>query len=461
MIEVKDVSVRRAGVPLLQDITWRIAAGEHWVINGANGAGKTWLLELLAGNIHPTTGEVVYDFVQGATWDDRFALRKKHIHYIPAHALQIFLRQHEMFYQQRYYSMGDERVPRVKDILGVNADAFDALGMPATFNVASLLEIEVTRLSNGQLKKVMILQNLVRGLPSVLLFDYPFEGLDHASRADLATFLDGLARHHGITLIMTDHGHHLPEAINRRLVMAAGTVKAVEAAQPSSPSTSPVATTTATQQQEGTPIVEMKGVAIRYGSRTILEDFHWTIRQGERWALTGRNGSGKTTLFSLIFADHPMAYSQPVFLFGKRRGSGESIWDIKNRINYFGPELISYLAPQYRPETARAWIVQQHRQLNQPALAHAIEHFHAQGFIDRPVKTLSSGQLQVMLIISNLVSGRELLLLDEPYQFLDPANKERLNDYLQEHLHASTTLVLITHYEEDITRWTQQRLSLQ
>jgi molybdate transport system ATP-binding protein len=459
MIEVKDVSVRRTGIPVLQELTWRIAAGEHWVITGANGGGKTWLLELLAGNIHPTTGEVVYDFVQGASWDERFALRKKHIHYIPAHALQVFLQQHQMFYQQRYYSMGDERVPRVKDILGVTAHAFDALGMPATFNVASLLEIEVTRLSNGQLKKVMILQNLVRGLPRVLLFDYPFEGLDHASRADLATFLDDLARHHGITLIMTDHGHHLPEAINRRLVMEGGTVKAIETVQASLPPASPAAVTTA-PRQEGMPIVEMKGIAIRYGSRTILEDFHWTIRQGERWALTGRNGSGKTTLFSLIFADHPMAYSQPVFLFGKRRGSGESIWDIKNRINYFGPELISYLAPQFRPETARTWIAQQHRHLSQPALAHAIDHFQARDFIDRPVKTLSSGQLQVMLIISSLVSGRELLLLDEPYQFLDPLNKERLNHYLQEHLHADTTLVLITHYEEDIARWTQQRLSL-
>jgi molybdate transport system ATP-binding protein len=459
MIELKHVRVQRAEAPLLQDITWRIAAGEHWVVTGANGSGKTWLLDLLAGNVHATAGEVVYDFVQGATWDERAALRKKHIHYIPAHALQVFLRQHGMFYQQRYYAMGDERVPRVKDILGVDAGAFDALGMPASFNVASLLDVEVTRLSNGQLKKVMILQNLVRGLPSVLLFDYPFEGLDHASRVDLADFLDHLARHHGITLIMTDHGHYLPESINRRLVLAGGTVKAVETIQ-AAPLPAPPVHTTAKPLQGGTPIVEMKGIAIRYGSRTILEDFYWTIRQGERWALTGRNGSGKTTLFSLIFADHPMAYSQPVFLFGQRRGSGESIWDIKNRINYFGPELISYLAPQYRPETARTWIAQQHRQLNQQALTHAIEHFQAQDFIDRPVKTLSSGQLQIMLIISSLVSGRELLLLDEPYQFLDPINKERLNAYLQEHLHTDTTLVLITHYEEDIARWTQQRLSL-
>lgn len=459
MIEVKQVSVRRAGLPLLKDITWRITAGEHWVITGANGSGKTWLLELLAGHVHATAGEVAYDFVQGATWDERFALRKQHIHYIPAHALQVFLQQHDMFYQQRYYSMGDERVPRVKDILGVEADAFEALGMPATFNIASLLEIDVTRLSNGQLKKVVILQQLLRGLPRVLLVDYPFEGLDPASRADLAAFLDHLARQQGITLIMTDHGHHLPGAINRRLVLAAGTVKTIETVQPS-PWPAPAAPAPAKPLQDGTPIVEMKGVAIRYGSRTILEDFHWTIRQGERWALTGRNGSGKTTLFSLIFADHPMAYSQPVFLFGKRRGSGESIWDIKNRINYFGPELISYLAPQYRPETARAWIANQHRQLNRQALTHAIEHFQAQDFIDHPVKTLSSGQLQVMLIISSLVSGRELLLLDEPYQFLDTTNKERLNDYLHEHLHPDTTLVLITHYEDDIARWTQQRLVL-
>jgi molybdate transport system ATP-binding protein len=461
MIELKHVAVVKGGVTVWKNLNWRIEAGEHWVISGKNGSGKTGLLEIIAGHQHATTGEVLYDFVQGAaTWDERFALRKKNIHYIAAHALQSFLQQHEMFYQQRYYSMGDERVPVVRDILGEDAAAaLQALDLPATFNLDALLEIEVTRLSNGQLKKVMILNNLVRGLPKVLLFDYPFEGLDYASRKDLAAFIDHLARRFQITIIVADHDHHLPTVINRRLIVDNHTIRAVEEVRPAESSTG-TASANAVATGKGAAVVEMKHVTIQYGSRTIIEDFNWVIRQGERWALTGKNGSGKTTLFSLIFADHPMAYSQSVSLFGKRRGSGESIWDIKNRINYLGPELISYLDPQHKSETARNWILRQHKQLASDALEHALVHFDATSFMDTPIKLLSSGQLQIMLIISTLVSGKELLLLDEPFQFLDPINKLRLNDYLHEHLHDNTTLVLITHYEEDIARWTQHRMQL-
>ncbi|MEJ0028864.1 MAG: ATP-binding cassette domain-containing protein [Bacteroidota bacterium] len=83
-------------------------------------------------------------------------------------------------------------------------------------------------------------------------------------------------------------------------------------------------------------VVEIRDLKIQYGDTVILKDFNWTVDRGDRWALVGANGSGKTTLFSVIFADHPLAYSQQVYLFGKRRGTGESIWDVKSRINSHG-----------------------------------------------------------------------------------------------------------------------------
>jgi molybdate transport system ATP-binding protein len=205
----------------------------------------------------------------------------------------------------------------------------------------------------------------------------------------------------------------------------------------------------------------MKNVTIRYGEKEIISNLNWKIYAGERWALTGRNGSGKTTLFSLIFADHPMAYSQKVYLFGKRRGSGESIWDIKNRINYLGPELISYLNPQHITMTVKEYMLGQQKTMSVAALERVIAFFDAQSFIAKPVKQLSSGQLQLTLIMLSLLSDKELILLDEPFQFLDTNTKDRVSQYLQEHLHEDTTLVLITHYEQDIARWTKQRLHLQ
>lgn len=461
MIELRNVEVVKNGKRLFETFNWTIKPNEHWVIAGPNGSGKTILLELLAGNAHAVHGEVVYDFVNGTTWDERFAQRKQNVHYIPAHAIQTFLQHHELFYQQRYYSIGDERIPLVRDLFGDDVTRLHALNFPPSFNIDGLLDIEVTRLSNGQLKKVLILKNLVRELPKVLLFDYPFEGLDHASRNDLIIFMDHLAITYGIQLVLVDHEHHLPAVINRKLILDQFRIVSEEEIRHQPASVIPGDTIYSYTSGSGTPVAEMEDVTIRYGEKEIISNLNWKIYAGERWALTGRNGSGKTTLFSLIFADHPMAYSQKVYLFGKRRGSGESIWDIKNRINYLGPELISYLNPQHITMTVKEYMLGQQKTMNVAALERVIAFFDAQSFTAKQVKQLSSGQLQLMLIMLSLLSDKELILLDEPFQFLDTTTKDRVSQYLQEHLHEDTTLVLITHYEQDIARWTKQRLHLQ
>ena len=86
-------------------------------------------------------------------------------------------------------------------------------------------------------------------------------------------------------------------------------------------------------------VVEMDQVSIRYGERTILDTLNWTVRNGERWALEGQNGAGKSTLLSLVCADNPQSYACDISLFGHKRGSGESIWDIKKHIGYVSPEM--------------------------------------------------------------------------------------------------------------------------
>jgi molybdate transport system ATP-binding protein len=459
MIDIRNVAVVRRGQRLFENLNWRLEGHEHWLITGPNGSGKTILLELLSGAIHASQGEVNYDFINRTSWDERFVQRKQTIHYIPAHAIQTFLSHHELFYQQRYYAMGDERIPKVKDIFGDDIDRLHALQFPSSFNIDALLNLEVTRLSNGQLKKVLILKNLVQELPKVVLFDYPFEGLDAESRSELIEFMDYLAKSYGIQLILVDHGAELPSAINRKLVLDHFKIASIEEVSKPTPEVRQIPN--ASIQPESTdPVVEMKDVTIRYGEKEVIRKFNWKVSKGERWAVTGKNGSGKTTLFSLIFADHPMAYSEKVYLFGKRRGSGESIWDIKKRITYIGPELISYLNPQHFSMTARSYLSSQNKSANTAALENLVNYFQAHTFIDRPVKSLSSGELQLMLIIGAFLSDKELLLLDEPFQFLDGQNKERLSHYLQTHLHQDTTLILITHYEKDIAHWTQKRITL-
>ncbi len=85
--------------------------------------------------------------------------------------------------------------------------------------------------------------------------------------------------------------------------------------------------------------MKLEGVSVRYNGKDILSGIHWTIRRGESWALVGPNGSGKSTLLSVISGDNPQAYANAVHIFGRRRGSGESVWDIKKRIGLISSEL--------------------------------------------------------------------------------------------------------------------------
>jgi molybdate transport system ATP-binding protein len=204
------------------------------------------------------------------------------------------------------------------------------------------------------------------------------------------------------------------------------------------------------------PVVEMRDVTIRYGENVIIDKLNWMIRKGDRWALTGKNGSGKTTLFSLIFADHPMAYSEKVFLFGKRRGSGESIWDIKKRISYLGPEQLHFLDSITENKTVSEYL----KSTNSLEMNKLLDVFELMHLLERKLNQLSNGELQLVLLMSLFVAKKEILMLDEPFQFLDNARKEQVTNYIQSSLDPETTLILITHYEDDVKRWTRLRMRL-
>jgi molybdate transport system ATP-binding protein len=201
-------------------------------------------------------------------------------------------------------------------------------------------------------------------------------------------------------------------------------------------------------------VVEVNNLRIQYGEHVILQDFNWRVSKGERWALVGRNGAGKTTLFSMIFADHPLAYSQSVYLFGRRRGTGESIWDIKRRISYLGPEQLSYLSPAHIHMSAYEFLTGTLKHWDTIRFAQLAAAFDAETFLQLPVRVLSSGQLQIVLIMQCLLTECELLLLDEPFQFLDVERKDALNHVLNTYLDENKTLILITHYASDLQQWT-------
>jgi molybdate transport system ATP-binding protein len=463
MIAIKNIDIVKSGIKLFNNFSWDSSSNENWVISGRNGSGKTLLLEALAGILHFPQGEIQYDFIKGETWQERYEEKRKLITYIPAHALHTFLKGgHDLYYQQRYYDMGDEKGPTARDLLSIPAEKLKDLGIPESLCIDHLLDIKLTRLSNGQLKKFLLLQSFLKGMPKLLLLDCPFEGLDHGSRENLCQFIDFISFQHSVQVILVDHHHHLPACINRKLTLHGFQIEKSEKF------TTPVNVENIAQNfaqdQKYTnthdEIIGIRNLTLKYGDLTLFENFNLRVNKGQRWALVGRNGSGKTTLFSLIFADHPQAYAQEIYLFGRRRGSGESIWDIKRRINYLGPEQVSYLNPKSILMKTHEYIRDVNKTFDKKILEGLIQFFDASEMMNKQVRFLSSGELQLLMIMICFLSNRELLLLDEPFQFLDDIQKERLTLYLLKHLKQETTMILITHYEDDIRQWTDRKVEI-
>lgn len=452
MIEIRNCTAFKTGHKLFANFSLTLREGEHFVIQGSNGSGKTSLLELISNKLNVVEGEVFYSFASSTVWEHRYQQIKTSILYIAAHSLHTLLTgSHEMFYQQRYYSMGGN-FPRVRDLFSNEMGLSDLSKFPESFRINELLDLELIRLSNGQLKKVLILQNLLKGIPKYLLLDFPFEGLDRESRQELIVFLDAIVLEFGTQLVIVDHHHQLPKAINKRLILKDFQIAEILNVDQTYEYSYHQIPFEPESISEKSIVVEMKNVSIRYGEKVIIKDLNWQVYKGDRWVLKGRNGSGKTTIFSLIFADHPLAYVEQVFLFGRRRGTGESMWDIKNRIAYLGPEQLHFIDARAFALTARQFLLS-NAQTNNEKLNEMITLFAAQHFIDNPLRNLSSGQLQVVLFIQCLMKDKELLLLDEPFQFMDNATRQNAAAYLNSILGPEKTLIMITHYEDELVKW--------
>src|SRR5207253_9909564 len=179
------------------------------------------------------------------------------------------------------------------------------------------------------------------------------------------------------------------------------------------------------------------------------------------------NGSGKSTLLSLLCGDHPQAYCNDIRLFGRQRGSGESIWEIKRNIGLISPELHLYFTEPLtavRAATTGFFDVLTARPTTpaQDATVHELfDHFGILALADRPFARLSTGEQRLVLLIRALVKAPPLLVLDEPFQALDADMIRRARAYLDTRLRPEQTLLFVTHYAGEIPRTVNRRLRLE
>ena len=184
-------------------------------------------------------------------------------------------------------------------------------------------------------------------------------------------------------------------------------------------------------------LVELHSVSVKYGDKQVLSDIIWTIHKGEFWQLTGTNGAGKSTLISMITGDNPKAYGQNMILFGRKKGSGETIWDIKRQIGYFTPTMIQQFT---RTETVENMIISG---LNdsvglytvpsdlQKDIAKSWLQMLGPSFRNKNFQQLSLGQQRMVMVARAMVKHPPLLILDEPTIELDDENSRLFIDMVK------------------------------
>ena len=454
MVKVDRVTIDRDGKSILQDISFVLCGGDHLAIIGLSGSGKTTLGLALAGKI----------FYKGE------------IHFEPAtqHNIAWIEQQHhfknlsnttDLYYQQRFNSYDSEKTQTVEENLSGNANGIE--------EVLQILKIEYLRsrpliqLSNGENKKLQIAKALLLQ-PSVLIMDQPFIGLDTETREYLHDLFNKLAKQ-GILIVLITTPDEIPECILNVLFLSKGRVEAIENKkdfiknyflQRSEVKNSDInkkqlkKIPSFFQPENFNYAISMKNVNVQYGEKKILQHISWEVKKGERWLLSGPNGAGKSTLLSLVTADNPQAYANDFFLFDKKRGSGESIWDIKRKIGYLSPELHLFFDQSCSCfETIASGLfdtIGLFRQLSAEDNQIVNEWIETAGIKELQHKRLyelSAGEQRIILLIRALVKNPALLILDEPYQGLDDHKQRELLEMIDTVcLEGNKTMVFVTHY---------------
>ncbi len=246
------------------------------------------------------------------------------------------------------------------------------------------------------------------------------------------------------------------------------------------------------EEEQFEAAVRMKNVTVNYGDKVILDHIHWEVKKGEQWALIGHNGAGKSTLLSLINGDNPQAYSNEIYLFDQRRGSGESIWDIKRKIGFISPELHIYFQRDVSHTEAVAISSGEPSPIKFSQARITCVDVVTSGFNDQvgssqgatplqrklalrwmdllQIKSLSEqnmydaslGEQRLVLLARALVKNPALLILDEPCQGLDAEQTKRFTEVVDAVCrHFNKTLIYISHYKQDIPACVTKVLTLE
>jgi molybdate transport system ATP-binding protein len=325
------------------------------------------------------------------------------------------------------------------------------------FDVATENKVSLVTSSGGQQKKAL-LNYLLSTNPQYLVIDGVFDNLDIASQEQIVIKLQAISSGVKIIQILNRKKDILPfisevftiqnnslvngwnDAVKNASVHFTGSIPPPIHEYPVQPN----------------PLVQFNTVNVSYNEVGIIKDINWQINKGEFWQLIGPNGSGKTTMLSMIYGNNPKAYGQNLILFGKRKGTGESVWEIKEKIGYFSSAITQEFD---RLDTLEQMIISGFNdsiglyihptdlQIQRAAAWLQLLHMYEQR--KQLFRNFSMAQQRLILIARAMVKHPPLLILDEPTAGIDDESAELFTALVNKIAAESNTAILyVSHREE-------------
>lgn len=465
LIQLDNVRCHLNRLAQFQELNWTLNTGENWVFYGANGSGKTALAKVLSGQLPISSGSRhIHPSIEPL----------RDIQWVSSDAQQALEEHDRRFDDSEVRADAHDEGTRVGDIIFHGQQPppevqhwVEKLGMTPH------LARGIRYISSGQLRKTLLLKAFM-DKPKVLIIDDPMAGLDIASQAHVRDLVELLAQSSTQLILLlrrrgdiVDSMSHIAELDALRIVRAGPRPANWEAqAQHDTPPASSFTLTPAQRPAyaRGTNLITMNDITARYHDKIVFDQLNFKLDAQQHCSISGPNGCGKSTLIHIMNAENEMAYGQDVYLFGNKRGGGESIWDVKAN---FG-EVSNRIHEQY----GRGWTIQQvvisglydsiglYKKPSNADIARAREclnNFDINAKSDALYTRLSYGQQRLVLLARAIIKVPPILLLDEALTGLDDDHQAQFLQVLSQAIDTTDmTVINITHRTEEQPHFIQR-----
>lgn len=490
LIHFSHCSIEKNQTKIIPLFSWQIKTKEAWLITGPNGGGKSAIAAALTKvlDIVPQKeglySNVFEDSITVVSFETATALiQEEHARdnseFIeggidPGRTVRTFL-------QEMMKPIENDNVPEI----------LESNELITLFGIIPILDRGLKYLSTGEIRRCLLCKALLLK-PALLILDEPYDGLDIESRSHIEPFIENLILEtaqnplcptrlllimgryiqipNTITHVLELTDHHISFSGSRSEYEKMKNTSQIKSNDITLPITAYLHETLIEAQKQrdnfhsmntNIPIlVEMKNVTVEWSSKKVLDNVSWTVRKGEHWHIHGPNGSGKTTLLELITGDNPQVFKNEVYLFGIRRGSGETIWELKEKMGIVSYRLHVEFRSIHDITLENLIISGLHDSIGlyqkcgeeEYRLAHT--WLCLAGFKNREKEKfgkLSYGEQRAMLIARAAVKCPPLLILDEPCHSLDNQSRTRILELLEAIAEeGSSTLLHVTHDPTEI-----------